>query len=193
MKRTFAIVVFVVVVGCRQDTPQQVRPAVLSKTEALAQEILRFTPEYVHFVEGTTFAWVLVPEVEADPALTTEVLRLLSKKYVVYRTESALPADAVSREGELVYYKDGFRFEFTTRQVDPSTVEVVYSDYEGPLAASSQTITYTWNGAGWVVKKQSAVLVSEQRPNSTLSPPHSRVTPLAQGQQAACRGARGLA
>jgi hypothetical protein len=57
-----------------------------NQVRVLAAEILRHTPEHVHFSEGAAFSWVLVeiPKADPTPAVTKAVLDLLSQKYTVY-------------------------------------------------------------------------------------------------------------
>ena len=142
------------------DTPA------LSKTQidTLASEIMEHTPEHVHFAEGTTFSWVLFEQVDsdADTALTTAVIDRLKKKYTVYRSEQEIPPTEIirSESGKLLGYRDGFSFRFSVKFLGDHRVEVRYSDWEGNLAASSQTISYQWTGSQWETVSRGSLLVS---------------------------------
>jgi hypothetical protein len=140
--------------GCTRPLP--------SLTMALAAEIARHTPEYVHFEPGARFAWVWVQldAKAADSDLTKAVLSILRQRYVVYLSEEEIPAGKVRRDDHHPSYIDGFKFEFKVTHLNSSTVEIVYQDYEGPLASALQTIVYEWSGTDWVAKKRSPVLVS---------------------------------
>jgi hypothetical protein len=144
-----------------------VRPTA-SPTRALAAEIVRHTPEYVHWDPGARFSWVWVHingrDVDSD--LTKAVLSMLRQRYIVYLRGEDIPANKVVQEGGYPEYLDGFKFEFKVTHLNSSMVEIVYKDYEGQLASALQTIVYEWNGSDWVVKKKSPILVSEERSNS---------------------------
>jgi hypothetical protein len=131
------------------------------QSRALAEEIVKHTPEHVHYVEGTTFAWVLFNRQKEDPTpgVTALVLELLKKRYVVYLSEGEVPQDKMTVDGGLILW-DGFRFSFLIRAADSTTVEVSYSDYEAPLAASWQTCKYRWDGSKWLVVSKGDLIVS---------------------------------
>jgi len=132
--------------------------------EALATEILRHTPEHVHFEKGTTFSWVLFVEPTSDesPELTKAVLRHLKARYTVYRTRDEIPPDkiTVDRSGDLIGYRDGFKFGFSVSVRGAAEVEIRYSDWVGNLAASSQSVAYRWSGSQWEVVWRGPLIVA---------------------------------
>jgi hypothetical protein len=152
-------------------------PLSAQQARALAEEIVMHTPERVHFAEGTTFSWVLFLRQANDPSplVTQIVLELLGKKYVVYLSEAAVPPGKMTKQG--MQLLDGFRFSFELRQIQTDTIEVNYSDSEGPLAASGQTFKYKWERTKWRVLSKGPLEVSHASPNPPLNPTVSCVTP----------------
>lgn len=138
----------------------------LSKTQIrlLAQEILRNTPEYIHFSNSSHFSWVvLTPEVQANPqALQGEVLNLLSEKYKVYVDTKELPEDLIEKnsKGMMIGYKKGFSFSYTLTFEENGIIKIHYHDYEGNLASSGHFKRYKWNGKNWEIIEKSALIVS---------------------------------
>jgi hypothetical protein len=158
-----ALAAFLVLGGhaAEDDTSHKLSTAQL---ESLATEIMRHTPEYLHYVEGTTFSWVLFTQETEDslPGLTAAVLSRLRKKYTVYRSKEDVPSTELilDRGGSLLGYRDGFLFHFTATILGESRVEVRYSDWEGNLSASSQTVLYEWTGSRWKVIEKGPLVVS---------------------------------
>jgi len=143
------------------DNPHELSKA---QIESLATEIMRHTPEYVHFAEGTTFSWVLFTQKDEEslPGLTTAVLNRLQKKYTVYRSKEDLPSSELilDSRGNLLGYRDGFSFRFSVTVLAHNRVEVRYTDWEGNVAASSQKVSYKWTGSQWQIIGKSPLVVS---------------------------------
>jgi hypothetical protein len=181
MGNAYAFILSVVVLAAASQPAT--RPKVTltdAQSRALAEEIVMHTPEHIHFEEGATFSWVLFERQAGDPApvLTEMVIDLLKKRYVVYLSKDRVPRDQMFVDGGLILL-DGFRFSFSIRLIDSETVQVSYSDYEGPEGASSQTNGYKWKESKWVLSAKGPLLVSSTSPNIGLEPTVSRVTLLA--------------
>ncbi len=135
-----------------------------AQVEALADEIVRHTPEHVHFEEGTRFSWMLLEtqEPERIPGLNQAVLGRLRERYTVYLSQEDIPPDRqiLAPDGTLQAYRDGFRFKFEVEILAPGRVKVRYEDWEGNLAASGQAITYAWRGSSWEVVEEGPLYVS---------------------------------
>ncbi len=147
--------------GCPQEgEPEEAQ----ARIEALADEIVRHTPEHVHYAEGTAFSWVFVElqEPQPIPGLSEAVLKRLRERYTVYRSEEEIPEDRLSRAPDrtLLGYQDGFRFKFEVEVLGPDRVKVRYEDWEGNMAGSGQTITYEWNGSAWEIVEKGPLFVS---------------------------------
>ena len=129
-----------------------------AQIDALSKEILKNTPENVHFTKGTTFSWVLLrfsPE-DRFPKIKREILSRMQGKYVVYESEKEIPIDSqrLGEDGKLLGYQDGFSFSIVLKPIDENRVEIRYRDWEGVLAASGRTIVYLWDGETWQVNKK---------------------------------------
>lgn len=135
-----------------------------AQAERLADKILENTPEHTHFVEGTTFSWVLLaPEVQSNPSpLQDVVLQKLRKKYTVYLDLSGVPEDLQFKDenGQVRGYKGGFAFCYQVERKSWRSVRVNYSDYEGELAASVHWKQYKWKRKDWKIVAKSGMLVS---------------------------------
>lgn len=153
-------------------TQREVKPSKSDDLEPsivlLAPEVLKQTPEYVHFVEGTTFSWVLL-QLEpgaVPPDLASEVKDLLAEKYQLLTTRDELTQDhLIERQladgsSEFLGYRDGFLFSFTVNIIESGLVEIEYSDYESPLAASWHTVLYRWVNGRWVGSPKGPMVVS---------------------------------
>jgi len=129
---------------------------------ALAQEALRHTPEKLHWVKGTTFSWVVftISGTGLQLELSKRIWDLLKSQYQVYALEADLPEDNVRPCDGGKCYVDGFVFKVVATVLSRDTLEVTYSDFEGPLAASQQTIRYRWNGSRWKSVKSGPLTVS---------------------------------
>ena len=148
-------------VSCRTAIP--LSPALTSaQVDALATEALKYTPEHTHFAEGTRFDWVLFsgPKNDDFPEVTRSIASKLSSRYRVYGPDDELPRELQVESEMGRSYKDGFLYTVEARKISPTTIAVSYSDYEGPLAAGRQTITYRWNGRAWKIVNKGELWVS---------------------------------
>lgn len=140
-------------------------PRNLSTTQLrlLAQEVLKNTPEYIHFANAN-FSWVvLAPGVQTNPqALQDEVMTLLKAKYKVYDDKKDLPDELLhkDKEGKLIGYKGGFSFSYSVDFEEKGIIKIQYGDYEGNLAASGHYKRYKWNGKNWDIVEKSSLVVS---------------------------------
>lgn len=127
-------------------------PLSRAQSLALAREIVLHTPEHLHFASGSHFSWVLLGANPADrfPEVTREVRALLAERYTIYESAGEVPADKVRRDEYGTSYVSGFRFEFSIGRPDKGSIQVTYSDYESPLAGSSQSIRYRWKRGAWL-------------------------------------------
>jgi hypothetical protein len=133
----------------------------VTQSAALAQEVLRHTPEQVHFAKGTVFRWVLLTEGRSDhPEAFPAIRAALASQYTLYLNQAELPPGAERSDGMGPMFVDGFAFSVTIRRVDANTIEVDYSDYEGSLAGGSQTIRYRWRRNRWRAVWASPQMVS---------------------------------
>lgn len=130
--------------------------------ELLAGEIVNHTPEHLHWVEGTQFSWVLFPlsANETENRLRTTVLGYLKKKYTVYERKADIPAGHIADNGKGKNYSNGFFFQYRLQFLDNNRIQIQYVDYESPLAASFQTLTYQWDSIRWKVIEQGPLFVS---------------------------------
>ncbi|MBI2421635.1 MAG: hypothetical protein HYV27_02315 [Candidatus Hydrogenedentes bacterium] len=141
-------------------------PARMSSAQVaqLADRILENTPEHVHWVEGTTFDWVLLGDgVVSNPVgLNEAVLARMEQRYTVYRSAAEIPEGLVEREadGQISAFKGGFRFDYGVTFLGRGRVKVAYADWEAFLAASSHWKVYRWNGAEWEIVDHSTLTVS---------------------------------
>jgi hypothetical protein len=129
---------------------------------ALAREAPGHTPEKLHWVKGKTFSWVVftVSGTGLQLSLSNRIWDLLKSQYQVYALEADLPEGSVRPCEGGKCYLDGFVFKVVATVVLRDTVEVTYSDFEGPLAASQQTIRYRWSGSRWKIVKSGPLMVS---------------------------------
>ena len=129
----------------------------------LAEEVLKNTPEHLHFSPGAIFSWCYfeTPEPDPIPSLTEAVLTKLRAKYTVYLAESEIPPSyKVERDGRFVGYRRGFHFRLRTEVLDERTVKIHYYDFEADLAASFHFEVYKWTGSAWKVVEKSPLAVS---------------------------------
>lgn len=110
--------------------------------------------------------WVLleVKPDDAPPELVAAVKRLLEAKYTLFASHEELKPHQVDIQQSGDYegrsYRGGFLFSFRVEVRSPTLVVVHFSDYEGPLAASSHSVSYRWVGDRWKKVAESALLVS---------------------------------
>jgi hypothetical protein len=130
----------------------------------LANEIVSHTPEHIHFESDAIFTWVLFTQRDHDgiPGLTQAVRIGLQTRYTVYRTKEEVPSDRLHLDmnGDVIGYREGFAFGFVATVVGEGQVEGRYSDWEGNVAASSQSIWYKWKGTRWEVSKRGPLIVA---------------------------------
>lgn len=134
-----------------------------SRIDLLAREILKNTPEYIHYDKGARFRWVVIGTThDTGSELHGEVIKQLRQKYTVYLSNDEVPERLKrrSRDGRLVGYKEGLRFSFRTEFREPRIVTIHYSDWEGSLAASWHWKRYEWTGTSWRVVEKSPITVS---------------------------------
>ena len=140
-------------------------PRNLSKNQLclLAQEVMKNTPEYIHFADAH-FSWVvLAPEVQMNPkALQYEVMTLLKAKYKVYVDKKDLPDEllAKDKDGKMIGYEGGLSFSYSADFKEKGIVIIQYGDYEGNLASSGHYKRYKWNGKNWEIVEVSQMVVS---------------------------------
>ncbi|HXH40642.1 MAG TPA: hypothetical protein VNN08_18565 [Thermoanaerobaculia bacterium] len=130
---------------------------------ALAAEALWHTPEYTHFTRDTRFQWVVFTASSPDPypQFTAAVKRRLTAKYVVYGAQSELPPAATRvDESHRIWFVNGFQYSVSVRAASRGRIEVTYRDFEGPLAAGTQVITYQWIGGRWRVRAKGPLIVA---------------------------------
>ena len=134
------------------------------QADRLAAEVVQHTPEYLHWAKGTRFSWVLLDTPDRDFVDVAEKVRtLLRKRYTVYTSESEVPESLIqhdTNEGLGPRYIHGFRFSWRITTLSGAEIEVEYSDYEAPLAASSQTVRYRWTGSRWRFVRSGPLAVS---------------------------------
>ncbi len=122
------------------------------QTKLLADEILKNTPEYIHFKK--TFLWVLISSEAKDnmPELFEEVIRKLKVKYKVYLNESDIPEHLKIRssQGMLLGYKDGFKFVYKISSEKNNILIICYNDWEGNAAGSYHCEKYQWDLTNWL-------------------------------------------
>jgi hypothetical protein len=129
----------------------------------LADEVLKNTPESIHFAPGSRFSWCLFQAARDDPLpeLTKAVLAKLRRKYVVYLSDSEIPERMkLFRESKLVGYYDGFSFEVRAERLGPRVIKIQYSDWEGLHAGSGHYQVYRWTGSSWKVVEKSGIAVA---------------------------------
>jgi hypothetical protein len=165
-RQTIIGLVALIIAGCGQPSaaPTADQEPVSLQTRLLAEEILKNTPEHIHFAPFTRFQWVLLSPKTQDnpPDLQEEVVRQLARKYTVYMKQEDLPEDLMTRgeDGTLIGYKGGFSFRYNVQFENETTVKIRYSDWEGNLAASFHWKRYEWTGHHWRVIEKSGILVS---------------------------------
>ena len=151
----FGVAFLVTCAGCSSRLSEQ-------QAKALADEILKHTPEFVHFEPGAKFRWAVfsVPSENPYPDVTDRVRTGLRERYVLYSDAGAIPPetrlDLRGAEG----YRGGFLFSVNIKRVARKKVEVEYKDFEHALAASEQTVVYEWTNGAWKVVSKSPLLVS---------------------------------
>lgn len=164
------VCIVMICISCGTRPARENKPAIPTadvawsnaQIQALALRVLENTPEHLHWVPDTKFAWVLFDptRVEAPEALRAEVLRQFKAKYIVYQSEAEIPDNYIEmRNGQLAGYAKGFSFNFKLHFED-KLVHIDYSDWEGVLAASGHTVTYRWNGKEWAIVKTGPMTVS---------------------------------
>ena len=122
-------------------------------TEPLA--VQPFFPQYVHFVEGTTFEFVCVDDDTlqslSGKQIDTLVAELERHFGTVYLGESNIPADKIvrDREGRFAYVEDGFLLTFVILRRGPFWFKAHIADWEGGLAASSRHAVFVWGFNRW--------------------------------------------
>jgi len=131
--------------------------------EMLAEEVLKNTPEHIHFAPGANFSWCLFGGIEGDPLpdLKGEVLRKLRLRYTVYLAKDDVPPHYKQfHDGRLAGYHRGFSFNVRVETINRSTIRIGFADWEGSLAASSHWKVYKWTGSRWRILETSRILVS---------------------------------
>ena len=128
----------------------------------LAREAMKHTPEKLHFAKGTTFSWVVftVKGAGLQLALSERIWELLKDRYQTFALEADLPDGSWRPCEEGRCYQDGFIFTVVVSALSSDTVEITYHDFEGPWAASEQTIRYRWNGSRWTAAKIGPMKIS---------------------------------
>lgn len=136
------------------------------QADSLAREIVRHTPEHLHWVKGWRFSWVIFNMPDTDPfrEVRERVRIRLAARYQVFSSESEVPPAMVVRDDTEPVpgprYIDGFKFSYEISVLDNGDIEIRYSDYEAPMAASAQRVRYRWILWRWFVVWKEPLAVS---------------------------------
>lgn len=122
----------------------------------VAKAALQWTPEHIHFTEGTVFSWVCL-ELDKCENLTEqqkmELLEAFQENYkTVYKSESEIPKSLVHKDfnGNWSGYENGFSCNYSIVSHGPFWVKFRHEDLEGGLAGSWGNVYYVWLFGVWV-------------------------------------------
>jgi hypothetical protein len=165
MKRLLIVILLVMAQGCNSSSDKP-------DYSLLAEEVLKNTPEYIHWVPGTKFSWCLFERPEQDilPGLTQAVIAKLRKKYILYQSESQMGNTCgIFQDGKLMGYRSGFSFRIRVEIMNQQTIKIHYSDWESGTAGSAHFKVYKWTGKSWKIIEKSGIAVSRLHNRSLQS------------------------